>query len=106
MQFFYYKFPFYNCDDENFQCLLELISEYYRSYNVFIWRNTIEGALITGENLPEFLGYMETILRPERMDKIRDFLQMHEDSLRLCLKADFRELYIVLDKIGKMVTPE
>lgn len=188
---FYYKLPFYSCDDENFQCLLELISEYYRSYNVFIWHNTIEGALITGENLPEFLRYMETILRPERMDKIWDFLQIHEEnvdlnyvrlifpgkcdylltkkqiavenakirqelfdtlcivpktcgwvsswleyyflgkagidrnmmgcfgafkkyvsdetnrsSLRLCLKADFRELYIVLDRIGKMVTPE
>lgn len=54
---FFYKYPFFSCEDENFKVLLGLIIEYYENYGVHIWRNTVEGALITANNLELFIDF-------------------------------------------------
>ncbi len=56
---FFFQYPFFSYSDENFVCLLDEIKNYYENYHVFLWRNTVEGALITAGNLQIFLEYMK-----------------------------------------------
>ncbi|MCM1156517.1 MAG: retron Eco8 family effector endonuclease [Roseburia sp.] len=58
---FFFRYPFFSCDDENFRTLLELIIEYYHNYQVHLWHNTVEGALITGRNLELFIDFARSL---------------------------------------------
>lgn len=51
---FRYWLPFFSCKDPNFYTLTELIFEYFRVRNLYIASTTIEGMLITFDNLPIF----------------------------------------------------
>lgn len=54
---FFFRYPFFSCDDRNFNFLLDIIIEYYENYCVHLWRNTVEGALITIDNLELFITF-------------------------------------------------
>lgn len=54
---FFYQYPFFSCEDENFKILLNLIIEYYDNYRVHLWYSTVEGALITTDNLELFIDF-------------------------------------------------
>lgn len=54
---FSFQYPFFSCEDEYFKVLLGLIIKYYETYNVHLWRNTVEGALITIDNLELFIHF-------------------------------------------------
>lgn len=54
---FSFQYPFFSCEDKNFNVLLELVIEYYKDYRVHLWRSTVEGALITPENLQCFIEF-------------------------------------------------
>lgn len=56
---FHYIKPFYLAEDENYQEFVSLIQEYFKEYGIFIARTTIEGMLVTAENLPLFLQFLE-----------------------------------------------
>lgn len=56
---FFYQLPLFSCEDRNFKCLLQLISSYCSNYQIYVWENTIEGALITEQNLELFLEYVK-----------------------------------------------
>ncbi len=54
---FSFQYPFFSCEDKNFNVLLELVIDYYKDYRVHLWRSTVEGALITPENLQYFIEF-------------------------------------------------
>lgn len=70
---FFFRYPFFSCEDENFNKLLELIIKYYENYCVHLWRNTVEGALITIDNLELFIDFTRENGYPF------DFVQMLEE---------------------------
>lgn len=51
---FRYWTPFFSCKDPNFYTLIQLIQEYFCVRNLFVASTTIEGMLITYENLLVF----------------------------------------------------
>lgn len=57
---FSYRWPFYSSEDKNYEELIQLVQEYYRNYQIFPVRTTIEGTLITEntyEQIKEYLIY-------------------------------------------------
>ncbi|MDE6905885.1 MAG: retron Eco8 family effector endonuclease [Lachnospiraceae bacterium] len=70
---FYYNYPLFSCEDENFRQMLNLIREYCLSYHIFVWNTTIEGALITRENMKYFLTFMPGELKNEENMKIAPY---------------------------------
>ena len=56
---FHYIKPLYLAEDENYREFVSLIQEYFREYGIFIARTTIEGMLVTMENLPLFLQFLK-----------------------------------------------
>ena len=81
---FWYKLPLYSCDDYNYLVLLELICEYYKKYQFFLWKNTVEGGLITLENLVVFQKFLREnrILLPNMKD-VSWYLHTREKNERL-----------------------
>lgn len=43
---FSYRLPFYACDDSNYEELTQVIQRYYKNYNIFPVKTTIEGMLV------------------------------------------------------------
>lgn len=74
---FFYHLPFFCCEDSNFREMKELIHQYGMSYQMFIWDTTIEGALITEQNLPLFERFMEKELTPQDYDKVVNVMERH-----------------------------
>ena len=70
---FFFQYPFFSCEDENFNMLLELIIKYYENYCVHLWRSTVEGALITIDNLEFFIDFTRKSEYPF------DFVQILEE---------------------------
>ena len=70
---FFFRYPFFSCEDGNFIILLDLIIEYYENYSVHLWRNTVEGALITIDNLGVFTEFTR------ESKYLFDFVQMLEE---------------------------
>lgn len=70
---FFFRYPFFSCEDGNFIFLLDLIIEYYENYSVHLWRNTVEGALITIDNLGVFTEFTR------ESKYLFDFVQMLEE---------------------------
>lgn len=56
---FHFRYPFFSCTDPHFRELLALIKEYALHYNTFIAATTVEGMLITRENLEMFWEFYE-----------------------------------------------
>ncbi len=83
---FSYRYPLFSCDDPNFECLLDLIVEYYRNYDVFLWRNTVEGALITAENQQVFKKYVNAggLSLEERKNTV-EYWKLFQDKKNLQL---------------------
>lgn len=70
---FFFRYPFFSCEDENFSTLLELVKKYYGNYCVYLWRNTVEGALVTIDNLELFIDFTR------ESEYSFDFVQMLEE---------------------------
>lgn len=70
---FFFRYPFFSCEDGNFNVLLGIVIEYYENYCVHLWRNTVEGALITIDNLELFIDFTRENGYPF------DFVQMLEE---------------------------
>lgn len=70
---FFFRYPFFSCEDGNFNVLLDIVIEYYENYCVHLWRNTVEGALITIDNLELFIDFTRENGYPF------DFVQMLEE---------------------------
>ncbi|MCM1257787.1 MAG: retron Eco8 family effector endonuclease [Roseburia sp.] len=71
---FTYYYPLFSCEDENFQLMLKLIREYCLSYQTFVWKTTIEGVLITRENIEDFWNFMQKELKPEEIKEIQPYM--------------------------------
>ena len=81
---FSYELPLYSCSDPNFECLLMLVCQYYENYHFFVWKNTIEGALITVDNkdlLCEFVR--ESALIQKRMKDVSWYLSTRNPNEQL-----------------------
>ncbi len=74
---FFYHLPFFSCEDINFREMKELIHRYGMSYQMFIWDTTIEGALITEQNLPLFEEFMEQELKTQDYRKVVNVMNNH-----------------------------
>ncbi len=74
---FFYHLPFFSCEDINFREMKELIHRYGMSYQMFIWDTTIEGALITEQNLPLFEEFMEQELKTQDYRKVVNVMNKH-----------------------------
>lgn len=81
---FYFKYPFYSCQDENFSCLQELVINYCNNYNIHVWKTTIEGALITADNLSLFRTFIECKgLNSSQIKLIESYWKRWDDHINL-----------------------
>lgn len=80
---FFYRFPFYSCEDPNFRILLHLVHQYYKNYNMYVWESTIEGALINLQNLEIFTEYMKIDLETEKKEKITAYYKRWRKNIQL-----------------------
>lgn len=92
---FFFQYPFFSCEDENFNKLLELIIKYYENYCVHLWRNTVEGALITTDNLDLFINFTRESEYPF------DFTQMLTEFPFLIIERNQQLNYMRLIFCGK-----
>lgn len=53
------RLPFFGSEDKNYGELIRTIQEYYRNYNIFPVRTTIEGTLINKSNYLQLIAYLE-----------------------------------------------
>lgn len=56
---FHYIKPFYLAADENYREFVGLIQDYFKEYGIFTATTTIEGMLVTEENLTMFLTFLK-----------------------------------------------
>ncbi len=92
---FFFQYPFFSCEDGNFNILLELVIDYYENYCVHLWRNTVEGALITNKNLDCFIDFTRENRYPF------DFAQMLEEFPFLKKERNQQLNYLRLIFCGK-----
>ncbi len=92
---FSFQYPFFSCEDGNFNELLKLIIKYYDNYCVHLWRNTVEGALITMENLDCFIDFTRECEYPF------DFAQMLSEFPFLIKERNQQLNYMRLIFCGK-----
>ena len=79
-----YYLPLYSCEDLNYQELLEGIRTYCGNYNYFVWKTTIEGALITEENLEMFEEFAtKTKVIPKKLKDVSGYLDTRRKNERL-----------------------
>ncbi len=70
---FHYRYPFFSSSDVNFSTLISLIKQYALQYDTFIVSTTIEGSLITYENLDIFWNfYKHHIAEPEVFNELNE----------------------------------
>lgn len=55
---FSYRLPFYGSQDTNYTELIANVQEYYRNYQIYPVRTTIEGVLITENNYEKIADYL------------------------------------------------
>ena len=81
---FSYELPLYSCSDPNFECLLMLVCQYYENYHFFVWKNTIEGALITVDNKDLFCEFVrDSALIQNRMKDVSWYLSTRNPNEQL-----------------------
>ena len=76
----YYE-PYFSCNDVNLENFIMAIHKYLLSYGVFMFRTTIEGALVNEHNLSFSLEFLK---RTTRSHDFEEFLTL----LNLYMKAD------------------
>ena len=81
---FSYELPLFSCSDPNFECLLKLVRQYYENYHFFVWKNTIEGALITADNKDVFCEFVRSSgLIKKRMKDVSWYLNTRKSNEQL-----------------------
>lgn len=81
---FSYELPLFSCNDPNFECLLKLVRQYYENYHFFVWKNTIEGALITADNKDVFCEFVRSSgLIKKRMKDVSWYLNTRKSNEQL-----------------------
>lgn len=98
---FFFQYPFFSCEDENFKVLLDLIIKYYGNYQVHLWRNTVEGALITTDNLELFIDFTSKYYCDCEQEKKLDFAQILVDFPFLITEKNQQLNYMRLIFSGK-----
>jgi len=94
---FHYRYPFYSCTDSNFCEFISLIKKYFLYYDTFVASTTIEGLLITKENISGFLEFYCTKylndVQKGKVENIFNYLTTNQQTnyLRLLFggKSDF-----------------
>lgn len=76
----YYE-PYFSCNDVNLENFIKAIHKYLLSYGVFMFRTTIEGALVNEHNLSFSLEFLK---RTTKSHDFEEFLTL----LNLYMKAD------------------
>lgn len=92
---FRYKMPTFFSSDANLKKLKQLIKKYYLGYGYFVMDTTIEGALITEENLDDFLVFFKKTYVEE--DKI-DIVDKMEQFTQNCYRKEQLNLYRIYYK--------
>lgn len=72
-------------EDNKYNRLMDLIIEYSRYYDIIVNWSTIEGSLITYENIDEFICFTNTKLHKSR-----------KQYVKICNEADFKEKAILM----------
>ncbi len=75
-------------DNDNYNILIDLIINYSKQYNVIVNWSTIEGELITYENIDEFIKYTE-------IEDIK-YIDQHKE---ICGESDFKEKTILMMRV-------
>ena len=67
----HYHFPFYSCNDSNYDDFILSVREYLLRYNVFSFSTTVEGALINKNTIQFSLDFLQ---RQKKETEYNDFL--------------------------------
>lgn len=74
---FHYIKPFYLAADENYREFIGLIQNYFKEYGIFVATTTIEGMLVTKENLLMFLEFLNEYFPVQYRNIYPFFDEMH-----------------------------
>lgn len=72
----YYE-PYFSCNDINLENFTKTIHKYLMSYGVFMFRTTIEGALVSEHNLPFSLEFLKKNTKPRDFEEFLTLLYSH-----------------------------
>ena len=91
---FSYRLPFYACDDLNYEELIQVVQKYYRNYNIFPVKTTIEGMLVNKYTYLMVAKYLKDVYKRDDVPEAFSILHNTIDRvnyLRLLLngKSDF-----------------
>lgn len=91
---FSHRLPFYASEDENYWELIKTVQEYYRNYNIYPVKTTIEGVLINYNNFWQIKRYLVQMGKWNALEKAYNLLYNETDKvnfLRLLFhgKSDF-----------------
>ena len=91
---FRYKMPLFFSSDPNLKELKTLIKKYYLGYGYFVMDTTVEGALITKENLDQFAEYFRWKNANEKGRPVETMEQL----TRCCHKQELLNMYRIYYK--------
>lgn len=100
---FFYRFPFYGSEDENYKELIRIVQEYYKNYQIFPVSTTIEGTLITENNYLEIEKYLIYKGKWNCMEKAYQMLYNKTDKVNF-LRLIFHGKSDFLLKTGDIIT--
>ena len=72
----YYE-PYFSCNDVNLENFTEAIHNYLMSYSVYMFKTTIEGALVNEYNLSLALEFLRQETKPNDLDEFLTLLNSH-----------------------------
>lgn len=108
----YYE-PYFSCNDVNLENFTKAIHKYLMSYGVFMFRTTIEGALVSEHNLPFSLEFLKKNTNPRDFEEFLTLLNSHMKTdqfniMRLVYngKTDLLKNYNGKDGVQKRLDPK
>lgn len=108
----YYE-PYFSCNDVNLENFTKTIHKYLMSYGVFMFRTTIEGALVSEHNLPFSLEFLKKNTKPRDFEEFLTLLDSHMKTdqfniMRLVFngKTDLLKNYNGKDGVQKRLAPK
>lgn len=108
----YYE-PYFSCNDVNLENFTKAIHKYLMSYGIFMFRTTIEGALVSEHNLPFSLEFLKQNTNPRDFEEFLTLLNSHMKTdqfniMRLVYngKTDLLKNYKGKDGVQKRLDPK
>lgn len=86
----HYYLPYYSCNDKNYIEFLDTIQEYFLNHNIFVFKTTLEGALINKNNMSRAIEFLEKKKKQNVFNQFEEYFNglLKTDKIN-CLRLIF-----------------